>query len=192
MFGKTQHCISEKPKHPKPALLPAWAGTAVVFFILMCIVVGFAFWKPWAPVNPNVVDSKQMAQETNHDYRFYEQLPKQQVTPIPEQAVPKSQINTDSIIVSAPQQMASDPATAKDTPTTAYFLQIKSFSDPDSADARRSEILMNKLPANVITLNEHGHTWYRVVSGPYLTQQNALNAQQLLQNSGIDSIVVKN
>ncbi|SDB93827.1 SPOR domain-containing protein [Acinetobacter boissieri] len=190
MFGKTQRCISEKPKHPKPALLPVWAGTAVVFFILICIVVAFAFWKPWAPVNTQVIDTKPANQETNHDYRFYEQLPKQQVTPIPEQAIPKSQINTNSIIVST--AIASDPATASDTPITAYFLQIKSFSDPDSADARRSEILMNKLPANVITLNEHGQTWYRVISGPYLNQQNALNAQQLLQNSGIDSIVVKN
>ncbi|MBF7682671.1 SPOR domain-containing protein [Acinetobacter sp. B5B] len=191
MFSKTQRCISDKPKYPKHTLLPAWIGTAVVFFILICIVVAFAFWKPWAPVSTQVIDVRQTAQETNHDYRFYEQLPKQQVTPIPEQAVPKSQVSTGSIIVSA-SQTASNPATVSDTATTAYFLQIKSFSDPDSADARRSEILMNKLPANVITLNEHGHTWYRVISGPYLTQQTALNAQQVLQNSGIDSIVVKN
>lgn len=190
MFGKTQRCISEKPKHPKTTLLPVWAGTATICFILVCIAVVFAFWKPWAPINTQVVNTKPTNQETNHDYRFYEQLPKQQVTPIPEQAVPKSQLNTGSVIVSA--VVASDPATAADTPTTAYFLQIKSFTDPDSADARRSEILMNKLPANVITLNEHGQTWYRVISGPYASQQNVLNAQQILQNSGIDSIVVKN
>lgn len=191
MFVKTQKCISERPKYPKYALLPAWTGTAVIVFMLVCAVVSFAFWKPWAPVDTHPSDTLnayQANQETNHDYRFYEQLPKQQITPIPEQAVPKAQVSNNSIIVSAPQTSS----TVVDTATTAYFLQVKSFVDPDSADTRRSEILMNKLPADVITITEQGHTWYRVISGPYTNQQTAVNAQQILQNSGIDSIVVKN
>lgn len=197
MFGKVQRGVSKKPKPSKSKLFPSWLGTVVIILIVLFGAVTFALWKPWAPVQHPQVSQNTMSKdtETNHDYRFYDQLPKQQVTPIPEQAVPTGQTTTNSLIVEAPQP-ASDVVnagiTGNDTAPVSYILQVKSFQDPDSADARRSEILMNKLPADVITSTEGGQTWYRVISGPYQTQQEAILAQQTLQNSGIDSIVVKN
>ena len=68
---------------------------------------------------------------------------------------------------------------------------MRSYPDPDSADARRAEIILNGLSADVMKTTEGGQTWYRVVSGPYETQEAAVIAQQSLQHSGIDSIVVK-
>ena len=63
--------------------------------------------------------------------------------------------------------------------------------DPDQADARRAEIILNGLSADVVRSVENGKVWYRVVSGPYDSAEAAIIAQQTLQNSGIDSIVVK-
>ena len=107
------------------------------------------------------------------------------------------------MIVEAPstaQPAASEPASVSTDDTTDstaaipqqpnYILQVRSYTDPDQADARRAEIILNGLSADVIKSSENGKTWYRVISGPYDTQE-ALAAQQTLQHSGIDSIVIK-
>lgn len=188
MFNKTQRGVSERPKQPKTSLLPKWFGSVVVAVIFLGAAIAFMLWKPWAPVASHEIEADTTTPptaETNQDYRFYDQLPKQQITPVPEQAVPNSQPKPTGIIV----QTGASELTAD---VAQFYLQVKSFQDPDSADARRSEILMNKLPADVITKVESGHTWYRVISGPYTSQEAALLAQQTLQNSGIDSIIVKN
>lgn len=199
MFGKTQRGVSERPKQPKQPWIPKWFVTLLVILIILSGAVAFLLWKPWAPVQPRTeitAGQDQEETETNKDYRFYDQLPKQQVTPIPEQAVPDTQPKNIGVIVEAPSQpkteSANNASDVAETPATiSYILQVKSFTDPDSADAKRSEIIMNKLPADVITSHEGGKTWYRVISGPFTTQDAALAAQQTLQNSGIDSIVVK-
>lgn len=139
-------------------------------------------------------------EDTNKDYRFYDLLPQQQVTPIPEQAIPESKNQGTAMIVEAPsaaQPAASESAgidanpsaTAPQQPT--YILQVRSYNDPDQADARRAEIILNGLSADVVKSSENGQIWYRVISGPYDSQDAALAAQQTLQHSGIDSIVIK-
>lgn len=194
MFNKTQRGVSERPKQNKPSFIPKWLGSAVVIVLILGLMSAFMLWKPWAPVASHTDATASLPQtvpeETNQDYRFYDQLPKQKVTPIPEQAVPNTQPKPTGVIV---QPNTKDKASSEITPAiNQYFLQVKSFQDPDSADARRSEILMNKLPADVMTTTESGKTWYRVISGPYTSQEAALLAQQTLQNSGIDSIIVQN
>lgn len=196
MWGKTQRGVSERPKQPKQSLIPKWFGTLILILMVLSAAVALMLWKPWAPVHPrSEINAGQPQEETNKDYRFYDQLPKQQVTPIPEQAVPANQPKEVGVIVEAPAQPSAEiNSAASESNTvaqTSYILQIKSFNDPDSADAKRSEILMNKLPADVIISTEKGKTWYRVISGPFTTQNEAIAAQQTLQNSGIDSIIVK-
>lgn len=203
MFGKTQRGVSERPNKPKKPLIPAWLGTLVVFLIVLSFAVALMLWKPWAPVQPkNQVTSEHYQEETNKDYRFYDLLPQQQVTPIPEQAIPENKDSGTVVIVEAPQAEQAASSTATDTteaqinPTPAertpsYILQVRSYPDPDSADARRAEIILNGLSADVVKTVEGGKTWYRVVSGPYDSQEAAVIAQQTLQHSGIDSIVVK-
>jgi cell division protein FtsN len=203
VFGKTQRGVSERPNKPKKPLIPAWLGTLVVILIVLSFAVALMLWKPWAPVQPkNQVTSEHYQEDTNKDYRFYDLLPQQQVTPIPEQAIPENKDSGTVVIVEAPQaeQAASSTATdateAQINPTPAertpsYILQVRSYPDPDSADARRAEIILNGLSADVVKTVEGGKTWYRVVSGPYDSQEAAVIAQQTLQHSGIDSIVVK-
>ncbi|EOR10960.1 SPOR domain-containing protein [Acinetobacter tandoii] len=203
MFGKTQRGVSERPNKPKKPLIPAWLGTLVVILIVLSFAVALMLWKPWAPAQPkNQVTSEHYQEETNKDYRFYDLLPQQQVTPIPEQAIPENKDSGTVVIVEAPQAEQAASSTATDTteaqinPTPAertpsYILQVRSYPDPDSADARRAEIILNGLSADVVKTVEGGKTWYRVVSGPYDSQEAAVIAQQTLQHSGIDSIVVK-
>ncbi|MCJ8161496.1 SPOR domain-containing protein [Acinetobacter zhairhuonensis] len=203
MFGKTQRGVSERPNKPKKPLIPAWLGTLVVILIVLSFAVALMLWKPWAPVQPkNQVTSEHYQEETNKDYRFYDLLPQQQVTPIPEQAIPESKDQSTVVIVEAPRAETAASSAAPDsieaqinaTPaerTPSYILQVRSYPDPDSADARRAEIILNGLSADVVKTVEGGKTWYRVVSGPYDTQEAAVIAQQTLQHSGIDSIVVK-
>ncbi|MFV5376838.1 SPOR domain-containing protein [Acinetobacter calcoaceticus] len=201
MFGKTQRGVSERPNKPKKPLIPKWLGTLVAILAVLCIAVMLMLWKPWQPVPAkNQITSEHYQEEdTNKDYRFYDLLPQQQVTPIPEQAIPESKNQGTAMIVEAPsatQPAASEsvgidtnPSTAPQQPT--YILQVRSYNDPDQADARRAEIILNGLSADVVKSTENGQIWYRVISGPYDTQDAALAAQQTLQHSGIDSIVIK-
>ena len=202
VFGKTQRGVSERPNKPKKPLVPKWLGMLVLILIVLSFAVALLLWKPWEPVKPrsNEVTSEHYQEETNKDYRFYDLLPQQQVTPIPEQAVPENQqVQTAPVIVEAPS-VAAEPTTSAEGITESaetvvakpsYILQVRSYPDPDSADARRAEIILNGLSADVMKTTEGGQTWYRVVSGPYETQEAAVIAQQSLQHSGIDSIVVK-
>ena len=202
MFGKTQRGVSERPNKPKKPLIPTWLGTLVVILIVLSFAIALMLWKPWEPVKPkNQINSEHYQEDTNKDYRFYDLLPQQQVTPIPEQAVPESKNSSTVVIVEAPQAepAINSPVTepsleASEAPVAhqpSYILQVRSYSDPDSADARRAEIILNGLSADVVKSVENGQTWYRVMSGPYDSPEAAIMAQQTLQRSGIDSIVVK-
>ncbi|MGE8559196.1 MULTISPECIES: SPOR domain-containing protein [unclassified Acinetobacter] len=202
MFGKTQRGVSERPSKPKKPLIPAWLGTLVVILIVLSFAVALMLWKPWAPVKPkNQINSEHYQEDTNKDYRFYDLLPQQQVTPIPDQAVPETKNSGTVVIVEAPEAETAPPADtaepgleASEAPVAqppSFILQVRSYPDPDSADARRAEIILNGLSADVVKSVEGGQTWYRVISGPYDSQEAAMIAQQTLQRSGIDSIVVK-
>ena len=198
MFGKTQRGVSERPNKPKKP----WLGTLVVILIVLSFAVALMLWKPWAPVKPkNQISSEHYQEDTNKDYRFYDLLPQQQVTPIPDQAVPETKNSGTVVIVEAPEAETAPPAEAaepgletSEAPVAhqpSYILQVRSYPDPDSADARRAEIILNGLSADVVKTVEGGQTWYRVISGPYDSSEAAIIAQQTLQRSGIDSIVVK-
>ncbi|MGA6134787.1 SPOR domain-containing protein [Acinetobacter dispersus] len=202
MFGKTQRGVSERPNKPKKPLIPKWLGMLVAILAILCAGVMLMLWQPWQPVpTKNQVTSEHYEEEnTNKDYRFYDLLPQQQVTPIPEQAVPEAKPQGNVVIIESPKPETTtteDPSnSASGEQTTApahatYILQVRSYPDPDSADARRAEIILNGLSADVVKSVENGQTWYRVFSGPYDSQESALAAQQTLQHSGIDSIVIK-
>jgi cell division protein FtsN len=200
VFGKTQRGVSERPNKPKKPLIPKWLGMLVAILAILCIGVMLMLWQPWQPVpaKNQVTSDHYQEEDTNKDYRFYDLLPQQQVTPIPEQAVPETKQQGNVVIIESPkpETTTEDPTAITSTEPAApaqasYILQVRSYPDPDSADARRAEIILNGLSADVVKTVENGQTWYRVFSGPYDSQDAALAAQQTLQHSGIDSIVIK-
>ena len=201
MFGRTQRGVSERPNKPKKPLIPTWLSTLVVVLLILSFLVALMLWKPWEPVKPRSaqIPSEHYQEETNKDYRFYDLLPQQQVTPIPEQAVPETRTSENTVIVETPI-IEAPKASESETDSieqliiaepVSYMLQVRSYPDPDQADARRAEIILNGLSADVVRTTEGDQVWYRVISGPYASQEAAVIAQQTLQHSGIDSIVVK-
>ena len=84
--------------------------------------------------------------------------------------------------------VAAKPATSQRN----YILQINSFTNADEADRRRAQVLMAGVDAKVIK-NEtaNGQQIYQVISNKMNNRQAVVNAQQKLQNNGIDSLIVE-
>lgn len=136
-----------------------------------------------APAAKSGKDSKagqaprQSAEETR--FEFYTLLPNQEVmsgraTPAPEQP--------------APPAKEAAPASAE----PAYVLQAGSFRSAAEADRRRAAILLLGLPVRVVQVPvKPGETWYRVVVGPFAGKAAAQTARGTLQESGVDTLVIK-
>lgn len=77
-------------------------------------------------------------------------------------------------------------------PATTYILQINSFGNADEADRRRAQVLLAGVDAHVVK-NTSGNNGvvYQVISKSMNNRQAVANAQQRLQNNGIDSIIVE-
>lgn len=210
MFGKAPRGATQRApivdKDQQEKLIPTWLWMIFGILLGLSLAVLLYLWQPWQPAN-RPIDSTQPTRtsnqadedETNKEYQFYDLLPKQQVTPVPNEAVPTTPATqpSNSIIVApaAPAQntINADPAEISASPAAPeYMLQVNSYKNPDDADARRAEILLVGLPADVrqTTLSD-STVWFRVVSGPFMSKGEALNAQHLLQDSGIDSLVVE-
>ncbi|XID74881.1 SPOR domain-containing protein [Alkanindiges sp. WGS2144] len=213
MFGKAPRGATQRPPVREPSnqkLIPGWLWMIFGMLLGLFIMVLLYLWQPWRPAS-RPIDATQTItpdhsdEQTNQDYQFYDLLPKQQVTPVPSDAVPTDPQAANSNIIVAPpvsvevpdvspaQNAANaDPAEINETTTLQYILQVNSYQNPDDADARRAEILLVGLPADVRQSKlADGSMWFRVVSGPFASRAEALNAQSLLQNSGIDSLVVE-
>ena len=211
MFGKAPRGATQRPPVKEPSnekMIPGWLWMIVGMLMGLFIMVVLYLWQPWRPAS-RPIDATQPRntapndEETNKDYQFYDLLPKQQVSPVPSEAVPTDTQAPDNTIIPAPPAVevpvlppqntaTSDPVEITAAATLQYILQVNSYQNPDDADARRAEILLVGLPADVRQSKiADGSLWFRVVSGPFASRAEALNAQRLLQDSGIDSLVVE-
>ena len=211
MFGKAPRGATQRPPVKEPSnnkMIPGWLWMIVGMLMGLFIMVILYLWQPWRPAS-RPIDATQPTntasndEETNKDYQFYDLLPKQQVSPVPSEAVPADTQAADNTIIPAPPAVevpvlppqntaTSDPVEITAAATLQYILQVNSYQNPDDADARRAEILLVGLPADVRQSKiADGSVWFRVVSGPFSSRAEALNAQRLLQDSGIDSLVVE-
>ncbi|WP_350562707.1 SPOR domain-containing protein [Psychrobacter sp. CAL346-MNA-CIBAN-0220] len=87
---------------------------------------------------------------------------------------------------------ADNASVQKAAPATTYILQINSFGNADEADRRRAQVLMAGIDAKVVkNTTGNGLPIYQVISRPMNNRQAVANAQQRLQNNGIDSIIVE-
>ncbi len=200
MFGSKPRGATQRPTSTaatrKGPLVPAWLWTIFgILFGLSCLALLY-LWQPWQPANrgatqttaasaPAATDSGKPA-----DFQFYDLLPKQQVTPIPTQTVPDV-VPDDPAPVVVGSDVASGSPTVK-SGQAHYILQVNSFQTADEADKQRAAVLLAGLPADVRhTTSNDGSEWYRVVSGPFDSRNEALKAQRQLQDSGIDALVVE-
>lgn len=229
MFGKAPRGATQRPATPdvKKPLVPAWLWLIFGTLLGLSFAVVLYLWQPWQPssrVEPERIGAESTdsaatgEQKQSEDYQFYDLLPKQQVTPVPDQEIPKGEITAAEPLPDAtsaatdvfdstdlanadlanPVPMPSSNSQSAITANTTaevqplYMLQINSFTDADEADHVRAEVLLVGLSADVRqTTTRDGTLWYRVVSGPYATRSEAMIAQRNLQDGGIDSLVVE-
>jgi len=215
VFGKTPRGATQRSATPdvKKALIPAWLWLVFGTLFGLSLAVLLYLWQPWqpaqrevpAPTAPTPADTTQKPPaDPQRGYEFYELLPKQKVTPVPQQALPTT---TTAPAEPLPNPSASPSVDTQGRQNTSnpdpegivaaerepvYILQINSYDNPDDADRQRADVLLVGLSADVRQMTtSDGVIWYRVVSGPYMNRAEALNAQRMLQDSGIDALVVE-
>lgn len=215
MFGKSpKRGAVQRPAHAQQPqkLIPNWLWMLFGTLVGLSIAVLLFLWQPWRPAEratpTEIANLPEQAEslEDKSDYQFYDLLPKQQVTPVPDQEVPLSSsrdaqplpLPVDEVIIdsvlAAQNQATPDPfePTAEVARSLQYVLQINSFQTPDEADRQRAEVLLVGLSADVRQhVDATGVRWYRVVSGPYMSRDEAQNAHRLLQDSGIAALVIE-
>jgi len=217
VFGKTPRGVTQRPATPdvKKPIVPSWLWLVFGTLLGLSLAVLLYLWQPWQPaerVQPTIAtetaaaSQAQQPKPSDEDFQFYDLLPKQQVTPVPDEAVPTQPAPAAEPLpdaVSTPDvgtaelTPSSEGATADPAGMTAerqpmYLLQINSFTNADDADRQRAEVLLVGLSADVRqTTTRDGTLWYRVVSGPFDSKAEAIEAQRSLQDSGIDALVVE-
>ncbi len=218
MFGKTSKrgAVQRAAHSQQPQkLIPTWLWLLFGTLVGLSIAVLLFLWQPWRPAeraDPTAVANLPAVDpqpENKADYQFYDLLPKQQVTPVPDQEIP---LNTSKTAQPLPSPLPSEPLLTEETVRATqnqatpdpfeesltvsrapqYLLQINSFQNPDEADRQRAEVLLVGLSADVRQhVDSVGVRWYRVVSGPYVNKDEAQQAHRLLQDSGIAALVVE-
>lgn len=216
MFGKSpkRGAVQRPAQSQQPQkLIPNWLWMLFGTLVGLSIAVLLFLWQPWRPAeraNPTEIANlpeQVESPENKSDYEFYDLLPKQQVTPVPDQEVPLSNsrdaqplpLPIDEVpvdpVLAAQNRATPDPfemTTAEVARNPQYLLQINSFQNPDEADRQRAEVLLVGLSADVRQhVDAVGVRWYRVVSGPYVSRDEAQQAHRLLQDSGIAALVVE-
>jgi len=81
---------------------------------------------------------------------------------------------------------------SKSTSNSLYLLQVGSFKDPDDAEARRVQLILLNLEANVETFEAaSGDTWHRVLIGPFENNSDTMAARAKLSQHKLDSLLLK-
>jgi cell division protein FtsN len=190
-------------------LVPTWLWTVFGVLVGLTFLALLYLWQPWQPTSHESAQTDDATTTKTADpskpakFQFYDLLPKQQVTPIPTQTVPDvvpEDLSTS--VADAANNASSDSDNIQQTTQTAqtsqtkaalphYILQVNSFQSSDEADKQRASVLLAGLPADVRHTTSDGQEWYRVISGPFNSKNEALKAQRQLQDSGIDALVVE-
>jgi len=72
-----------------------------------------------------------------------------------------------------------------------YFVQAGAFSRADEADQQRAKLALSGMNAKITEREQAGRTVYRVRLGPFQTRIDADNLQSRLQESSIESQIVR-
>lgn len=170
--------------------LSQWLWSLVLLAVLSLLVYFLVSWNPWQPVDRQSLLEKdkpvEITQTNKHiEYRFYELLPKQQVSPLPDKP-----LSTATTVTTLPDITALEED-AQANKKIDYFLQVGSFDNADKADEKRALILLSNYPAQIVTNVVNGKKWYRVVAGPFKTLESAEQAKTNLSNNGIDTLLTR-
>jgi len=74
---------------------------------------------------------------------------------------------------------------------TKYLLQVKIFNEIDTADELKAKLTLAGFDAKIEPIKKDNGTWYRIVMGPFNSEQQASEQQRLLAKQNISSNVLK-
>jgi len=97
--------------------------------------------------------------------------------------------NPAAILSGQPESPAASTKPGADPFT--YFVQAGAYAKPDDAEQQRARLAMMGFAAKVTEREQNGRTMYRVRLGPYPVKDEADNAQNRLQGSGVDAALVR-
>lgn len=83
------------------------------------------------------------------------------------------------------------PATVMES-VPSHYVQLSSFRDRSNAEAFRTEVSQLNSDVNVVFATVNGSRYYRVVLGPYATEDAARNNQQTMARLGHEGILIEN
>lgn len=188
---------SAKKRQVKNQRLPLGTRTSPWAIFLSGAIVGVAatlaavLWRPHS-INPAESSSDTNTKapvEAKPRFDFYTLLKESEVF-VPEVEEPP--------LVKAP--LPTDPAKKKDDEKVPaeksspyeFILQTGSFRARGDADSLRARLLLLNLKATVESAGtKPGEVWYRVMVGPFTSQETLARARTALQQNGVDSILVK-
>ena len=72
-----------------------------------------------------------------------------------------------------------------------YLLQVATFTQIDAADELKAELTLEGFDATIEPIKKNNTTWYRIVMGPFNSEQQAIKQQQLLAKQNINGNLLK-
>jgi cell division protein FtsN len=72
-----------------------------------------------------------------------------------------------------------------------YLVQIATFTKMDAADELKAELTLAGFDANIEPLQKNNTTWYRIIMGPFNSEQQAIKQQQLLAKQNINGNLLR-
>ncbi len=156
-------------------------------------ISGFLFFKGYLPERPGkqpVANSAQTqdgtelvgdpesitGQPNKRRFDFFTVLPEMEVI------VPEQQLSRDAHPPDTPAQGDSN---------NSYILQVGSFRNPSDAEQMKARLALlgNVAAIQVVTVNDA--TWHRVRIGPVKGARRADEVRRMLQDNGIETLVMK-
>lgn len=127
-----------------------------------------------APITPTQQPTTEKEQQQKFD--FYTMLPEMEVQVTPDDQKPKAKKPSN-----IPKQFVANKV---------YSLQVASFRSAKDADRLRAELTLKGFDVAVKPAASKNGTWYRVVTGPFDTSQQAELANQKLASIGFQPLLV--
>lgn len=92
----------------------------------------------------------------------------------------------------APQRGQAKPAPATAAPVAAkkhYILQVAALNNHNDADQLKAQLTLTGFAVTIKPFNKDGRDWYRVIVGPYSSENAAKSAQQTLKEQKVTSFI---
>lgn len=98
-------------------------------------------------------------------------------------------------VVVPQQELSQDALPASDSPDSnanaSYLLQVGSFRGAADADQMKARLALLGHVASIQVVTVNGETWHRVRVGPVAGARQADEARRVLQDNGIETLVMK-